>query len=74
MLPRDQRATYAPETSRLIQRQLHSAEVSRFLRRLPGLEVQADLPPQIMDLLGALDEAEAAGRRGRNGSAHAGGR
>jgi hypothetical protein len=50
----------ASETAQLISRQIRHAENARFLRRLPGFEVKRELPSQMVDLLGELQEAESA--------------
>jgi hypothetical protein len=42
-----------------IRRQFNSAGTSRFLRALPGFEVEAAIPMRLVDLLKELDRAEA---------------
>jgi hypothetical protein len=57
---RGEKALSAPEMAQLISRQIRHAENARFLRRLPGFEVKRELPPQMVDLLGKLQEVESA--------------
>jgi len=60
MLRRNEQAGDGPGTGRLISRQIRSADNARLLRRLPGFELQRDLPSQLVDLLCKLQETESA--------------
>lgn len=64
MSPRDKRTKRASETARLIYRQVRRTENTRFLRGLPGLGVDGDLPTHFQELLGHLQEAEQSQQRG----------
>ncbi|WP_309085966.1 hypothetical protein [Chelativorans sp.] len=68
MLRRDEKADGASETARLISRQIRHAENARFLRRLPGFELQRELPGSLLDLLCKLQEAESASAQRRHGT------
>ena len=55
---KNEQARDAPDVARLISRQIRNADNKRFLRRLPGLELERDLPSQVLDLLRKLQEVE----------------
>lgn len=48
-----------------IRRQFGSAGTSRFLRALPDLKVEHQIPDRFTNLLTELDRAESARRNGR---------
>lgn len=56
------RMANAGEASRLIHRCMRHNENARFLRRLPGLQLDQELPSPLRDLLGRLHQVE--GNRG----------
>jgi len=57
---RNEKAGNSPRTAQLISRQLRNADNARFLRRLPGFELQRELPSQLLDLLCKLQETEGS--------------
>ncbi|WEX09332.1 hypothetical protein [Chelativorans sp. AA-79] len=58
MLRKDGKAEDASDTAQLISRQIRHADNARFLRRLPGFELQRELPSQLVDLLCNLQDTE----------------
>lgn len=43
-----------------LSRQFRHADNTRFLRRLPGFELERELPEELLELLSELQEAENA--------------
>ncbi|WP_163272401.1 hypothetical protein [Chelativorans alearense] len=61
------------QAARQIRQQIHTVENLRFLRHLPGFELDRELPTLLLQLLGKLHRAEAGDkepkRRGKRSAA-----
>ncbi|MCT7376186.1 hypothetical protein [Chelativorans salis] len=70
MPPSNHKKADASEAARLILQQIHTAENLRFLRHLPGFELDRELPTLLLQSLGRLHRAEegakAPKRRGKH--------
>lgn len=56
------------ETSRLLMRELRSAQNTRFLRAMPGFRVDGDTPDRFAMLLERMERQESGGAGGSGGA------